>query len=83
MNISYPDHPFCQILTTGVSAGQLREKLTSLEPVLPALLTDPGKAWLKEPFENRRKFETDREPGTETEIMAVKILTLYISRKNR
>jgi hypothetical protein len=48
MSISYPDHAFCQTLITCESAEQLLEKLKSLEPKLPALFADTGKAWLEE-----------------------------------
>ncbi len=68
MSISYQDHPFCQTLITCESAEQLLEKFKSLEPKLPALFADTGKAWLDELFEIIRKFENENhEPGIETE----------------
>ena len=67
MSVSYPDHPFCQTLITCESADQLLEKLTSLKPKLPALFADTGKTWLEELFEIIRKFESDHEPGIETQ----------------
>ena len=70
MSVSYPDHPFCQTLITCGSAEQLLEKLRTLKPKLPALFADTGKAWLDELFEIIRKFESDHEPGIETENRA-------------
>jgi hypothetical protein len=53
-----------------ITESTILEKLKSLEPKLPALFADIGKAWLEELFEIIRKFEIDHEPGIETENRA-------------
>jgi hypothetical protein len=51
ISVSYPGHPFCQMLIECETVGQFLNKLKPLEAELPILFTDNGKKWLSELFE--------------------------------
>ncbi len=72
MSVSYPEHPFCQMLITCETPEQFTGKLKALEQKLPLLFGEKGKAWLDELFSVIKKFkeEKEHEPGTETESAA-------------
>lgn len=51
ISVSYPGHPFCQMLIVCETVGQFLNKLKPLEAELPILFNDNGKKWLSELFE--------------------------------
>jgi hypothetical protein len=51
VSVSYPGHPFCQMLIECETVGQFLNKLKPLEAELPILFKDNGKKWLSELFE--------------------------------
>jgi hypothetical protein len=72
MSVSYPEHPFCQMLITCDIPEKFLSKLKSLEQKLPILFGEKGKTWLEELFAVIKGFkeEKDHEPGTEIESAA-------------
>jgi hypothetical protein len=73
MSVSYPEHPFCQMLITCETPVQFLDKLRSLEQKLPILFREKSKTWLEELFaiiKELKKGEAAHEPGTETESAA-------------
>ncbi len=63
ISVSYPGHPFCQMLIECETVGQFLNKLKPLEAELPILFKDNGKKWLSELFEVEFVRE---EYGTQT-----------------
>ncbi len=51
ISISYPGHPFCQMLIECETVPQFLNKLKPLEAKVPILFRDNGKKWLSELFE--------------------------------
>jgi hypothetical protein len=51
ISVSYPGHPFCQMLIECETVGQFLNKLKPLEAELPILFKDNGKKWLSDLFE--------------------------------
>jgi hypothetical protein len=65
VSVSYPGHPFCQMLIVCETAAQFLNKIKPLESELPILFTDNGKKWLSELFEVEFVNE-EYESGTQT-----------------
>jgi hypothetical protein len=65
ISVSYPGHPFSQMLIECETVGQFLDKIEPLEAKLPVLFNDKGKKWLSELFEV--EFVRDEyESGTQT-----------------
>jgi hypothetical protein len=65
ISVSYPGHPFCQMLIECETVGQFLNKLKPLEAELSILFQDNGKKWLSELFEVEFVRE-EYESGTQT-----------------
>jgi hypothetical protein len=69
--MSYPEHPFCQMLIESETVGQFLNKLKPLEAKLPILFLDDGKKWLSELFEVlkgfvREEYEFETQSAVDT-----------------
>ncbi len=51
ISVSYPDHPFCQMLIESETVTEFLNNLKPLEAKAPQLFQDNGKKWLSELFE--------------------------------
>ncbi len=51
ISVSYPEHPFCQMLIECETSLQFLDKLKPLEVKAPIIFRDDGKKWLSELFE--------------------------------
>lgn len=65
VSVSYPGHPFCQMLIECETVGQFLSKLKPLEAKLPIIFHDNGKKWLSDLFEVskgfvREEYESER-----------------------
>ncbi len=56
VSVSYPGHPFCQMLIECETVGQFLKMLKPLETKLPILFHDDGKKWLSDLFEVSKGF---------------------------
>jgi hypothetical protein len=56
ISVSYPEHPFCQMLIECETVPQFLNKLKPLQAKLPILFQDNGKKWLSELFEVSKGF---------------------------
>jgi hypothetical protein len=56
VSVSYPGHPFCQMLIKCETVGQFLNKLKPLEAALPILFLDDCKKWLSDLFEVSKGF---------------------------
>ncbi len=56
ISVSYPEHPFCQMLIECETVPQFLNKLKPLEAKVPILFRDDGKKWLSELFEVLKGF---------------------------
>ncbi len=56
VSVSYPGHPFCQMLIECKTVLQFLNKLKPLEANIPILFRDNGKKWLSELFEVLKGF---------------------------
>jgi hypothetical protein len=65
ISISYPGHPFCQMLIECETVSQFLNKLKPLEAKVPILFQNNGKKWLSELFEVSKGFVREEyESGT-------------------
>jgi hypothetical protein len=65
ISVSYPEHPFCQMLIECKTVGQFLNKLKPLQAKFPILFQDNGKKWLSGLFEVEFAGE-EYESGTQT-----------------
>ena len=69
ISISYPGHPFCQMLIECETVGQFLNKLKPMEAKLPILFHDNGKKWLSDLFEVSKGFVGgEYESGTQSAL---------------
>ncbi|MCZ7395958.1 MAG: hypothetical protein ABOK23_10835 [Candidatus Methanoperedens sp.] len=69
ISISYPEHPFCQMLIECETVGQFLNKLKQMEAQLPILFQTDGKKWLSELFEVSKGFVREEyESGTQSAV---------------
>ncbi len=61
ISVSYPGHPFCQMLIECETVSQFLNKLKPLEAKVPVFFRDNGKKWLSELFEVLKLKEFVRE----------------------
>jgi hypothetical protein len=67
VSVSYPDHPFCQMLIKCETVPQFLNRLKPLEAKVPILFRHKGKKWLKELFEVSKGFVREEyESGTQS-----------------
>ncbi|MCZ7356470.1 MAG: hypothetical protein O8C66_03500 [Candidatus Methanoperedens sp.] len=71
ISISYPEHPFCQILIESETVGQFLNRLKPLEAKLPIIFHDNGKKWLSDLFEVskgfvREEYESETQSAVNT-----------------
>ncbi len=67
VSVSYPGHPFCQMLIECETVGQFLKMLKPLEAKLPILFHDNGKKWLSDLFEVSKGFVREEyESGTQS-----------------
>ncbi len=67
ISVSYPDHPFCQMLIESETVREFLNKLRPLEAKVPLLFQDNGKKWLCELFELSKGFVREEyESGTQS-----------------
>jgi hypothetical protein len=71
ISVSYPGHPFCQMLIECETVLQFLNKLKPLEAKLPILFLDDGKKWLSELFEVskgfvREEYESETQSAVDT-----------------
>jgi hypothetical protein len=69
ISISYPGHPFCQMLIECETVPQFLNKLKPFEAKVPILFRDNGKKWLSELFEVSKGFVRE-EYESETQSAA-------------
>jgi hypothetical protein len=69
VSVSYPGHPFCQMLIECETSGQFLNLLKPLEAKLPILFHDNGKKWLSELFEvSKGLVREEYESETQTTL---------------
>jgi hypothetical protein len=69
ISVSYPGHPFCQMLIECETVPQFLNKLKPLEAKVPILFRDDGKKWLSELFEVLKGFVREEyESGTQSAV---------------
>ncbi len=69
VSVSYPGHPFCQMLIECETVAQFLNRLKPLEAKLPILFHDNGKKWLSELFEVSKGFVREEyESGTQSAV---------------
>ena len=56
ISVSYPGHPFCQMLIESENVPQFLNKLKSLKAKFPILFRDDSKKWLSELFNILKGF---------------------------
>ncbi len=67
VSVSYPGHPFCQMLIECETIGQFLNRLKPLEAEFPMLFHDIGKKWLSDLFEVLKGFVREEyESGTQS-----------------
>ncbi len=67
VSVSYPEHPFCQLLIECETVPQLLNKLKPMESRIPILFQDNGKKWLSELFEpSEESVREEYESGTQS-----------------
>ncbi len=72
ISISYPEHPFCQMLIECETVPQFLNKLKPLEAKVPILFRDNGKKWLSELFEVLKGFVSEEyESETQSAVDTV------------
>jgi hypothetical protein len=69
ISVSYPGHPFCQMLIECETSGQFLNLLKPLEVKLPILFHDNGIKWLSELFEfSKGLVREEYESETQTAL---------------
>jgi hypothetical protein len=67
ISVSYPGHPFCQMLIECETVPQFLKRLKPLEAKVPILFRHNGKKWLSELFEVSKGFVREEyESGTQS-----------------
>ncbi len=68
ISVSYPEHPFCQMLIECETIGQFLNMLKPLEAKLPILFHYNGKKWLSELFEVLKGFVIEEYKSSASDI---------------
>ncbi|VVB96422.1 Uncharacterised protein [uncultured archaeon] len=67
VSVSYPEHPFCQMLIECETVPQFLTKLKPMGSRFPILFQDNGKKWLSELFEvSKESVREEYESGTQS-----------------